>query len=81
MKNLISDLHQLMEERFQQELCFTPAYQKCQQRREDLLAQIRQTMGKELSDRLDDVLWEYTQLYLESSFTWGLWLGLALDRL
>ena len=81
MNSLISDLFQLMEERYKSQLVKTPQYEECVRIYQRNLEKVQIHMGQDFHDKLGDAISELTQLELEAAFLWGLRLGLALHTL
>lgn len=81
MDNLVTDLFQIMEERYEADLTQTPDYQDCRKRCNRLMEQIRRQMNSDFHDKLLDALGEQAQLETEAAFCWGLRLGLELHKL
>lgn len=81
MNNLIPNLFQLMEERYEAEMIHTPEYEECFEIYRRNLEKVQIHMGDDFYDKLGDAICELTQLELDAAFTWGLRLGLALHTL
>lgn len=81
MTELIRDLYDLMEDRYGQDLLHRSDYQACQEVQRSLFAKLQAALGEEFCEKVNDITTEMAQMELETAFTWGLRLGLALPDL
>lgn len=81
MNDLLTNLFQLMEERYEPQMAHTPEYENCKAIYDRHMARISQQISEDFHDKLADILVERTQIETEAAFLWGLRLGLALHML
>lgn len=81
MDPLISHLYALIVEENSSTLNADPAYRDCAQRHQRLMDQVAEALGMEFAETLRDAAGELNQQELETSFAWGIRLGLTLGRL
>lgn len=81
MDHLLTDLFQLMEERYESQMIHTPEYTECKTLYNRHMARISQQISEDFHDKLSDTLAERSRLENEAAFLWGLRLGLALYTL